>query len=441
MGSRAPAFALLVMCKLTACTDNGNDESRLGGDTTIDDRSINAFMHPAANLSTSDLSTYMTGVSPFDFKWEIPQLGPVFNNDSCFNCHSSFGRGLSQIGADGLTDINGPLSEALVRVSLPDGAPGDPGGPIPVPGYGTQLQDHATVGLAEAAVTLTWVEHTEMFGDGEEISLRMPHLDIRDLDGNPLPAGMMESYRTAPAMIGLGLLAAVDQATLQAMADPDDTNGDGISGRLNMVWNPVTSQTELGRFGWKANTATLFVQAAGAAANDIGLTSYVFPDPSGNNDIQDDQLNALGFMVTAIAVPAEAPRDAQAQQGRKVFDTLGCASCHQATLVTGDSPTTAFAHQTIHPFTDLLLHDMGDSLTDSRPDFQADGIEWRTPALWGIGLAQVIRPDTTFLHDGRARTFAEAIMWHGGEARAAHDAFQAASKSDRDALAAFLTTL
>jgi CxxC motif-containing protein (DUF1111 family) len=440
MGSRAPAFALLVM-SVAACTDNGDDESRLGGDTTIDDRTVTAFMHPAANLAAADLTTFMTGVSPFEFKWEIPQLGPVFNNDSCFNCHAGNGRGLSQIGADGMTDINGPLSEALVRVSLPDGAPGDPGGPIPVPAYGTQLQDHATVGLAEVAVTLTWVEHTEMFGDGEEISLRMPHLDIRDLNGDALPAGMMESYRTAPQMIGLGLLQAVDQATLEAMADPDDTNGDGISGRLNMVWNPITSQTELGRFGWKSNTATLAVQAAGAAANDIGLTSFVFPDPSGNNDLQDDQLKAMQFMVTAIAVPAEAPRDAQAQQGRKVFDTLGCANCHKATLVTGDSPTTALAHQTIHPFTDLLLHDMGDSLTDSRPDFQADGIEWRTTALWGIGLAQVIRPETTFMHDGRARTFEEAIMWHGGEAQAAHDAFQAASKSDRDALAAFLTTL
>jgi CxxC motif-containing protein (DUF1111 family) len=441
MGFRCVAFACLLF---GACTSSdGDDESRLGGDTTVDDRTVNAFSHAAANLSASDQTMFMTGTSPFDFKWEIPQLGPLFNNDSCFNCHSSFGRGLAQIGPTGLTDINGPLSEALVRVSLPagEGTPDDPGGPVPVPGYGTQLQDHATVGLAEVATTLTWIEHTEMFSDGEMISLRMPNLDLRDDDGNMIPADMQKSFRTAPAMIGLGLLEAVDDATVAKLADPDDTNGDGISGRINMVWNPITNATERGRFGWKANTATLAAQAAGAALNDIGLSSYVFPDPSGNNDVSDSQMMALQFFVTAIAVPAAAPRDAQADQGRKVFDTLGCSSCHVATLVTGDYPTAAFAHQTIHPFTDLLLHDMGDSLTDSRADFMADGIEWRTPALWGLGLAQVIRPDTTFMHDGRARTFAEAIMWHGGEAQAAHDAFQTASKADRDALSAFLGTL
>ena len=439
MGIRVVASTVLA---IAACTgDDEPDESRQGGDTTFDDRSATAFMHPAPNLTADERIRFMTGLSPFDFKWEIPQLGPVFNNDSCLNCHAGFGRGLSQIGPDGMTDINGPLSEALVRVSLPEGTPEYPGGVVPVPGYGDQLQDHATTGLAETAITLTWIEHTEMFGDGEMIALRAPNLDIRDLDGGTLPGEMRKSYRIAPAMIGLGLLESIDEATLQELADPDDTDGDGISGRLNMVWDPETNQAERGRFGWKANTPTLHVQAGAAAANDIGLTSFIFPDPSGNNDISDVQLEAMAFMISAIAVPAAAPRDAQAAQGRKVFDTLGCASCHTPTLVTGNSPTAALAHQTIHPFTDLLLHDMGDLLTDSRSDYLADGIEWRTPALWGIGLAQVVRENTTFLHDGRARTFAEAIMWHGGEARPAHDAFQAASKADRDALAAFLGTL
>jgi CxxC motif-containing protein (DUF1111 family) len=439
MGFRVIVCAVVA---LSACTgDDGPDESRQGGDTTVDDRTINAFAHPAPNLTMAEQNMFMNGTSPFDFKWEIPQLGPVFNNDSCFNCHSSFGRGLSQIGPDGMIDINGPLSEALVRVSMPEGMAEVPGGVVAVPGYGDQLQDHATVGLAEVATTLTWIEHTEMFGDGEMISLRAPKLDLRDLTGAQIPADMRKSYRIAPAMIGLGLLEAIDEATLTKMADPDDTDGDGISGRLNMVWNQETNQMERGRFGWKANTATLHVQASAAAASDIGLSSYVFPDPSGNNDIADDQLDAMAFMVSTIAVPAAAPRDAQATQGRKVFDTFGCSSCHTPTLVTGDSPTAALAHQTIHPFTDMLLHDMGDLLTDSRPDFEADGIEWRTPALWGIGLAQLVRDNTTFMHDGRARTFAEAIMWHGGEAQPAHDAFQAASKADRDALAAFLATL
>jgi CxxC motif-containing protein (DUF1111 family) len=207
------------------------------------------------------------------------------------------------------------------------------------------------------------------------------------------------------------------------------------------VWNPETSAAERGRFGWKGNVSTLHVQAAGAAANDMGLSNLVFPDPSGNNDVQDDQMEGMAFLVATVAVPAAAPRDAAASRGRELFDDFGCSSCHVPTLVTGDAAISAVAHQTIHPYTDLLLHDMGDALTDARPDFDAAGVEWRTPALWGIGLAQVVRDNITFLHDGRARTFAEAIMWHGGEAQSAHDKFQTASQADRDALAAFLGTL
>lgn len=431
--------AFLLLWVIAACSgDDGPDESRQGGDTTIEDRSDMAFTHPAANLTSAQQSQFMLGTSPFDFRWEIPQLGPTYNNDRCFGCHGSFGRGQAQIGADGFTDINGPQSEALVRVSLPagEGQPEVPGGVVPVPGYGDQIQDHATVGLAEAAVTLTWTEQMVMFDDGDTISLRTPHLDIRDLNGDPIPGDMHTSFRIAPPIVGLGLLEAMDLTP-----DPDDTDGDGISGTTNMVWNAETQQMELGRFGWKSNTPTLHVQAAAAAANDMGLSSYIFPDPSGNNDVQDDQMEGMAFMVAAVGVPAAAPRDATATHGRQVFEDLGCTGCHLPTVVTGKTGPEQFQNQTIHPWTDMLLHDMGDLLTDARQDYQAQGVEWRTPALWGIGIAQTVRDNITFLHDGRARTFEEAIMWHGGEAQAAHDKYQAASKADRDALSAFLGTL
>jgi CxxC motif-containing protein (DUF1111 family) len=417
---------------------DGPDEARQGGDTTVDDRTYTAFTHPAANLALAEQSKFTLGTSPFNFVWEIPQLGPAYNNDSCLGCHVGFGRGKPQIGPTGIIDINGPQSEALVRVSTPDGIPAEPGGPGAVPGYGTQLHDHATNGVAEASVTLTWIETTAMFADGETISLRAPQLAIRDGKGDPIPVDLRTSFRIAPPMIGLGLLAAVD---LEALADPDDADGDGISGSVNEVWNAETQQAERGRFGWKSNTPTLHVQAAAAAANDMGLSSYILPEPNGNNDIQDDQMEGMAFMVSAIAVPAAAPRDAQAARGRELFDQLHCAGCHLPTLVTGTGAIPELSNQTIHPYTDLLLHDMGDLLSDARPDFAARGVEWRTPALWGIGIATTIRDGISFLHDGRARSYAEAIMWHGGEAQPARDAFQAASKADRDALAAFLSTL
>ena len=441
MGFRAWTAVFVV---IAGCGDNVIGEDRQGGDTTVDDRTELAFTHAASNLTEDQRELFQQGTSPFDFHWEIPQLGPQYNNDSCFGCHSSNGRGLAQIGDEGaITDINGPQSESLIRVSLPDadGMPGSPGGPVPLPIQGLQLQDHATVGVSEVIVVLSWDETESTYGDGTPFSLRTPHLDIRTGNGDPLPSDTMFSYRTAPAIIGLGLLQAISEDTLEALADPDDANGDGISGRINQVWDPEQQLTVTGRFGLKANTSTLHLQAAAAAANDIGLSNIVFPETDGTRDVQDDQMAAMAFMVSVVAVPAAAPRDAMAMRGRLRFDDFGCSKCHIPTLVTGDDPIPQIANQTIHPYTDLLIHDMGDGLADNRPDFLASGSEWRTPALWGIGLADVIRDGPTFLHDGRARTFEEAILWHGGEAMTAREAFRTAVKADRDALVAFLATL
>jgi CxxC motif-containing protein (DUF1111 family) len=310
-----------------------------------------------------------------------------------------------------------------------------------VPGYGTQLQDHATAGLPEVNVTLTWITHTEMFGDGTTIELREPRTDVRKPDGTYLPNGVEYSYRQAPAVFGLGLLEAVPDETLQALADPDDADGDGISGRVNMTWDVTTSTTVVGRFGHKASAPNLRQQTAGAFANDMGLSNKMFPDTGGQRDVSDDQLDQVVFFVSTLAVPVAGRRDASALHGRDLFGTLGCASCHVPTLETGDHTITVLAHQTIHPYTDLLLHDMGDRLTDARDDFLAQGVEWRTPPLWGLGVVRIVAPQATFLHDGRARTPEEAILWHGGEAEAVREAFRALSQADRDALIAFLNSL
>jgi CxxC motif-containing protein (DUF1111 family) len=426
---------VLAFVLAAGCGDNLAGDDRQGGGLTVNDRTATAFTHPAPGLSDYDLGIHIAGLGPFAFHWEVPQLGPLFNNNSCFGCHAGNGRGLSQIGPDM------PVSQALVRCSMTTGTPDVPGGPVSVPGYGTQLQDHSTGGLPEVNVLLTWITHTETFDDGSTIELREPRVDVRKPDGTSLPNGVEYSYRQAPGVFGLGLLEAVPDDALIALEDPDDADGDGISGRVNMVWDIDTSSKVVGRFGHKASQPSLRLQTAGAFANDIGLSNKVFPDDGGQRDVSDDQFDQVVFFVQTLSVPWAGKRDGSALHGRDLFHQIGCASCHVSTLETGDSPIAVLAHQTIHPYTDLLLHDMGDALSDARNDFMAQGTEWRTPPLWGLGLVRIVSPDATFLHDGRARTPAEAILWHGGEAAAAREAFRGMAKTDRDALIAFLSSL
>ena len=426
----------IAVCLLAACGDGDDSaELRQGGDTTVDDRTAEAFSHPAANLTADEQAVFRGGHSTFAFEWPVPVLGPLFNNNACLACHAGNGRGLSQIGNGALT------SQALIRVSLPSGTPDVPGGDVPVPDLGLQLQDHATAGLPEVIVVQSWVEHAEHYGDGEIVSLRAPRIDVRRADGAALPASMAMSYRQAQAVFGLGLLEAVPDEALEALADPDDRDGDGISGRVNLVWDIERGQTVIGRFGHKATVPTLRQQTAAAFAGDIGLTNQLFLEPDGMRDLTDTQLAQTTLFVSTVGVPAAAPRNAAARRGRALFDDFGCAACHVPTLVTGEHAIPELAHQTIHPYTDLLLHDVGDLLSDARRDFSADGTEWRTPPLWGLGLVQLVAPGATFLHDGRARTLAEAILWHGGEAMAAREAFRLAPQQARDALIGFLQTL
>lgn len=435
MSSRGVLINALASATLIACGDNEAGDERQGGDTTVDTRDAETFSMPAANLSAAEKVRFQAGRSAFDFRWEPPKLGNLFNNVSCVGCHRDNGRGLSRFGSGAMP------SQALVRVSAPDGVAGDPGGPIPLPDFGTQLQDHAVNGLPEVRVTATWSESSIAYGDDEIIALREPRLDVRKPDGTFLPGSTRMSYRVGPAVFGLGLLEAIPEATLRSLEDETDRDGDGITGRVNMVWDPEQQATVVGRFGWKANTSTVHLQVAAAFENDIGLSSAVFPEAGGFRDLSDTQLEDCSFFMSTAAVPAAETTSHEAFAGRALFRSMGCAGCHTPTLETGPHPITAVANQTIHPYTDLLLHDMGDRLSDGRPDFLAEGTEWRTSALWGIGLQSVVDPMATFLHDGRASTLAEAILWHGGEAEAAREAFRTASRADRDALIAFLQSL
>jgi len=378
-------------------------------------------------------------------------LGPIFNAQSCASCHLLDGRGIPSSTGTGELGL-------LVRLSVPGVS--DTGGPLAHPEFGDQIQDRSILGvLPEAELIITYVEQPGTYGDGSEYSLRVPTYELVTPGGERI-TDVLVSPRLAPQIVGMGLLEGIPETDIEAAADPSDADGDGISGRPNLVWNPATEQIELGRFGWKANAPTVEVQAGAAFNGDIGISSSIFPDQpctgvaaesdspctaapdGGEPELTDDRLASVTFYSRTLAVPAmRNVDDPSTQRGSTSFDELGCASCHTPTHTTGDDPTAALSNQTIFPYTDLLLHDMGAGLADNRPDFAADGQEWRTPPLWGIGLIADVNGERFLLHDGRARTIEEAILWHDGEGAAARDAFRTASRTVRDDLIQFLESL
>lgn len=440
-GARAALLLSLLGGALTGCGDNLREEIRPGGDTTVFDRTSNGYSFPAPGLTAEELEKHFAGDADFEAAFVTapapvnPGLGPLYNHTNCDGCHRRDGRGLPQIG-------NGPTSQALVRVSLATGEPEVPGGPVPVPGLGTQLQDHGIFGVSpEVLVTLTWSEQVGSYGDGTTYSLRRPELALARPDGSALPAGLQTSLRIGPAMFGRGLLEAIDAWTLEALADPDDRNGDGIRGKINRPWDVLRHESGIGRFGQKANTTTLALQVAAAYVNDMGVTNPVFPEPDGKIDVGGETITNVTFYLSTLGVPARASATPESERGEELFDELGCASCHVPQLTTGEHELRLLSQQRIWPYSDLLLHDMGEGLADGRPDFAADGNQWRTPPLWGLGLVQTVSPGAGYLHDGRARTVAEAILWHGGEGERAREAFRNAPRAEREALLAFLGIL
>lgn len=433
-------------------------EELLGGQATIFNTTPNAFGQPAPGLERMDELLFFVGNSFFNQNWVTAPasttardgLGPLFNSRSCAGCHFKDGRGRPP-----LVEGEAPTG-FLVRLSVP-GADFHHA-PQADPTYGGQLQDQALMDVAaEGQVQIDYVEVAGEFADGTPFSLRQPTYTLTDLAYGETHPEIMLSPRVANQMVGLGLLEAISEETLLALADPTDRNGDGISGRPNYVWDFYNSRLALGRFGWKANQPHLLQQVAAAFVGDMGITTALFPDANcttvqsdcvaaphgGAPEIDDDDFLKVVLYASSLAVPAQRDwEDEGVLQGKQLFVDIGCASCHTPTLETGIHPTIpALSHQTIHPYTDLLLHDMGEGLADGRPDFQATGSEWRTPPLWGIGLFETVNGHTTYLHDGRARNVMEAILWHGGEAESAKQQLLQLTQAERDALIAFLNSL
>ena len=454
---------------LAGCTSTRSDSTRprtdpgvapvveSGGGTTVFDETVNAFALPARNLGPEERRAFATGNNFFNDAWVIAPsstdardgLGPTFNATSCSGCHAKDGRAAPPTPGDAA-----PGPGLLVRLSVPGaGARGEPN---PEPTYADQLQDRAVPGVpAEGTVEITYTDADGRMADGTPYTLSRPTYRLKPALG-PVAPGTMLSPRVAPAIVGMGLLEAIPEADIVARSDPDDRNGDGISGRPNQVWNSTAERVELGRFGWKANQPTVSQQVAGAFLGDIGITSRLSPlqgcppaqsacaaAPNGGQPELDDQkLDRVTFYTRTLAVPARRRATEPAvQQGAQVFTTAGCTACHTASARTGGSDIPALADQQVQPFTDLLLHDMGPELADGRPDFEATGSEWRTPPLWGIGLVATVNRHTRFLHDGRARSLEEAVLWHGGEGDAARRRYTELAAADRAALLAFLGAL
>lgn len=461
------AFAILLSVSAAAATAGDDLRARLlaiplspqlGGEGTRPAADAKAFSYPAANIEKRHMRPFSFGNRLFNTNWvEAPAsvksfdgLGPMFNRVSCSGCHTLDGRGEPPAGGQG------PMNQMLLRLSLPGVA--EHGGPLPHPVYGDQLSERAIGGVAaEGVAAISYEEVPGSYGDGHTYSLRRPTYRIANAGYGVLPDDTLVSPRVAPQMIGLGLLEAVPEATLHALADPEDADGDGISGRVNSVWSVALQGPATGRFGWKANQPGLMQQNAGAAAGDIGLTTSLFPSENcspaqaacgasstgGKPEVSDEFLEKLTLYTRLLSVPAQRDGEApEVRKGEALFRSMGCASCHMPTLETEPgAQKPELSGQVFHPFTDLLLHDMGEGLADGRPEFLASGSEWRTPPLWGLGLVPKVNGHDRLLHDGRARGFAEAILWHGGEAETAREAFRLAPKDERDALVAFLSSL
>ncbi|HFQ5339634.1 TPA: di-heme oxidoredictase family protein [Vibrio vulnificus] len=441
------------------------NDLKSGGDTSVKKEGPNAFSLPAANLPMSKRLDFSVGNSFFRNPWvSAPAstdardgLGPLFNTNGCQNCHIKDGRGHPPEKGDS------HAVSMLVRLSIPALTAEQKkavitSGVIPEPTYGGQLQDFALQDQKpEGQIRIRYSDVPVTFSDGTTVVLRKPTVEIRDLAYGEMHPQTLLSARVAPPMIGLGLLESIAEETLLQWADEDDRNQDGISGKLNKVWDVQTQSLAIGRFGWKAGQPTLMQQNAAAFNGDLGLTSHLFPQENctdrqdlcrklpngGSPEVSDNILDFVEFYSQHLAVPIRRNvNDPQVKLGETLFVQSGCESCHKQTVKTAKREALpALSEQTIHPYTDLLLHDMGPGLADNRPEYLANGQEWRTPPLWGIGYTQEVNDHTYFLHDGRARNLMEAVLWHGGEAEAAKQNVLKMSAKERDALIAFLNSL
>lgn len=442
-------FGLFAACKKKEFKPSEAFEPVLaaGENCTVYDETSLAFSYRINGLNSQQKLDFFVGNSFFNQNWvESPSsttardgLGPLYNTKSCSSCHFRDGRGEPTSGQG-----------ILLRLSVPGG------GIEPV--YGGQFQDYSiSTASGEGDLSITYAESAGQYTDGTPYSLRFPIYDMINLNYGAMSPDVMVSPRVGGQIIGLGLLELIPESSILSNADASDVDGDGISGRANYVFDPFYNATVIGRFGWKANTGSIPVQVAAAFNGDLGIKSPMFPNENhtsnqsvldalpngGDPEIIQDDLDKVTLYCRTLGVPIRRNQGTpEVMRGRNIFRSLQCNKCHIEDFTTGNSGSIEPLKNTvIHPYTDLLLHDMGADLSDNRPDGLATGNEWRTPPLWGLGLIETVNGHTFLLHDGRARTIEEAILWHGGEAQQSKNAFLELSLTERQDLISFLKSL
>lgn len=479
LGRRVAGVATLLLgalCTAWLQADENPDAlgEKTGGATTVYASGKNAFSFPLANLEDDERTRFAIGNSFFKRNWvEAPAsttardgLGPHFIARACAGCHLLDGRGAPPDWSRTIGPEPDPTVALLLRLSVP-GTPAPHLGVVPEPTYGDQFNNAAIAGVKpEGRVEITSHPLHGRFADGTRYTLKQPRYHLTDLGYGPMARDVMVSPRIAPQLAGVGLLEAIAEADIEANARTQAASAGPVKGQVNRVWDAFANAQRVGRFGWKANVASLAHQTAGAFNGDMGITTSAFaqegcttgqkdclaaprggPAQGQSPEMDDDTLAQVVFYQATLApVARRQPNDPQVLRGQALFAQAQCTACHRPSYVTAEGPfppmtSSKLARQRIWPYTDLLLHDMGDALADGRPDFQASGKQWKTPPLWGVGLINAVNGHQRLLHDGRANGVLEAVLWHGGEAKAAQERVLKMSLAERQALVKFVESL
>lgn len=446
---------LAVGCSVDTNKQNVQEDSSAKKTSNIftSDSSKKAFTHPQKFTTNDEEDLHILGKSFFRIPWvEAPSattardgLGPLFSANTCLHCHPGNGAGLA-------VNNDGEITRSLVmRLSLKNSKNINNGlvlnkGFVSEPTYGGQFSLNGTSDTPyEGSIKVSYTSIDGKYADGKSYELQTPTYRLGDFQYGELDKNVNIAPHIGLALVGLGALEMISEKDILAHEDILDSDEDGISGKANWVFNPQTNATELGRFTWKAAASTVKQQSANAAHNDMGLSNPLYPEHNctpkqeecqkaieGRHDfdLPMKRLDAIAYYLKTLKIPKQRVSK-NFTKGKEIFNDLGCVKCHVSTYKLADG-------NSIHPYSDLLLHDMGDELSDGHTMFKASANEFRTPPLWGVGLYKKVSGGVALLHDGRARTIEEAILWHGGEAKDQQEKFKRLNKTEREYLLEFV---